>query len=83
MLCTYLGVTIDYQRLVRLLEIRPNVGVSFSKIQNLEQLGLRVIVQKAGTLSQLYHLVAAGWPVIVSVQTQELPYWNGIDHYTQ
>ena len=78
MVCTYLGVIVDYQRLVRLLEIRSDVGVSFSKIHNLEQLRLRVIDQKGGTLLQLYNLLVAGWPVIVSVQTRELPYWNGV-----
>jgi uncharacterized protein YvpB len=39
---------------------------------------LKVVYQKGGTLPQLYNLLAAGWPVIVSVQTQELPYWNGV-----
>lgn len=78
MICTYLGVTVDYQRLMRILEIQQEVGVSFSKIHNLEQLRLRVVYQKGGTLRQLYNLLIAGWPVIVSVQTQELPYWHGV-----
>ena len=67
MICTYLGVTVDYQRLMRILEIQQEVGVSFSKIHNLEQLRLRVVYQKGGTLRQLYNLLIAGWPVIVSV----------------
>lgn len=78
MICSYLKIAIDYQRLVRLLEIKQEVGVSFSKIHNLEKLRLTVVYQKGGTLQQLYNLLTAGWPVIVSVQTKELPYWNGV-----
>ena len=68
----------DYQRLVRLLETQDEVGVSFSKIHNLEKLRLTVVYQKGGTLSKLYNLLTAGWPSIVSVQTKELPYRNGV-----
>lgn len=78
MICSYLQIPVDYQRLVRLLEIRDEVGVSFSKIHNLEKLRLTVVYQKNGTLAQLYNLLAAGWPIIISVQTKELPYWNGV-----
>lgn len=78
MICSYLGVAVAYPRLVRLLEIQQDVGVSFSKIHNLEKLGLTVAYHKGGTLPQLYNLLTAGWPVIVSVQTKELPYWSGI-----
>lgn len=78
MICNYLNVTVDYARLVRLLEIQQDVGVSFSKIHKLEKLGLTTIYRQGGTLQQLYDLLAAGWPVIISIQTKELPYWHGI-----
>ena len=78
MICSYLRIAVDYQRLVRLLETQDEVGVSFSKIHNLEKLRLTVVYQKGGTLPQLYNLLTAGWPVIISVQTKELPYWNGV-----
>ena len=78
MICSYLEVAVDYQRLVRLLETQDEVGVSFSKIHNLEKLRLTVVYQKGGTLSKLYNLLTAGWPSIVSVQTKELPYRNGV-----
>lgn len=78
MICSYLHITVDYQRLVRLLEIQQDIGTSFSKIHNLEKLHLTVVYQKGGTLVQLYSLLTAGWPVIISLQTKELPYWQGI-----
>lgn len=40
MICSYLRIAVDYQRLVRLLEIQQDVGASFSKIHNLEKLRL-------------------------------------------
>lgn len=60
MICFYLQIAVDYQRLVRLLEIQDEVGVSFSKIHNLEKLRLTVVYQKDGTLAQLYNLLSAG-----------------------
>lgn len=43
MICNYLNVTVDYARLVRLLEIQQDVGVAFSKIHKLEKLDLTTI----------------------------------------
>lgn len=34
-----------------------------------------------GALEELYTFLTAGWPCIASVQTQELPYWNGVNVY--
>ena len=43
MICNYLNITVDYARLVRLLEIQQDVGISFAKIHKLEKVGLTTV----------------------------------------
>jgi len=77
MICTYLEMSVRYERLVKLLEIQPGVGTAFSKIETLSSLSLNVVHQTGGQLSQLYELLSLGWPIITSVQTGDLPHWLG------
>lgn len=75
MLFGYFGLPFDYQRFVRLLRIRSQIGTPFSQVRELSKLGIPVIYQQ-GTLTELYTHLTAGLPCIVSVQTGELPYWQ-------
>jgi ABC-type bacteriocin/lantibiotic exporter with double-glycine peptidase domain len=78
MICTYLNISHNYNHLFRALAIEQGIGTPFSRIRNLAKLGITVDYQEYGTLPELYNLLRAGWPSIVSVQTAELPYWNQI-----
>ncbi len=76
MTLTYLDVSFSYRRLLRLLEIQE-FGTSFFNLQHLEALGIRVLLNRRGLLTDLYEHLCNGHPCIVSVMTQELPYWKG------
>ena len=76
MACTYSGIKVDYKRLVRMLKIERGLGTPFYQIHNLANLKIKVIYQERGRLEELYQLRYNGWPAIVGVQTNELPYWN-------
>jgi ABC-type bacteriocin/lantibiotic exporter with double-glycine peptidase domain len=77
----YVKWPVRYERLVKLLEIEPGLGTQFSNIHKLERLKVGVNYRMYGTLEELYTFLTAGWPCIASVQTQELPYWNGVNVY--
>jgi ABC-type bacteriocin/lantibiotic exporter with double-glycine peptidase domain len=81
MCLAYLKRPVRYERLVHVLDIKPGVGTSFSNLRRLERLQLGVTSRKQGTLEELYTLLCGGWPSIASVQTQELPYWQGVNVY--
>lgn len=68
---------VSYDRLNRILEIQPDLGAPFSNIRHLTQLNFAVLYQQ-GTLSNLQHAIANGWPPIVPVNTGDLPYWGQI-----
>lgn len=76
MVCTYLQIAINYNQLLRVLDIETGVGTPFSKIRNLEKRGISVIYEEYGTIEELYNLLSAGWPTIVSVETSELFHWR-------
>jgi ABC-type bacteriocin/lantibiotic exporter with double-glycine peptidase domain len=67
MVCRYLGVAVQYERLVKLLDIKPGVGAPFSNIEKLTTLQLNIIHQTGGNWAQSYDLLALGWPIITSV----------------
>ncbi len=75
MVLTYLGLSIDYNRLLKLLRVRPGIGTPSSNIRRLEQLGLTVIYQQ-GTLPELHSHLMNNRPCIAFVKTIELPYWG-------
>lgn len=75
MALSYLGRSIRYNHLVRLLRIKRPYGTSFSNIRELEKQQINVLY-KEGTLPELYKHLCNGTPCIVSVQTGELPYWD-------
>ncbi len=78
MVLRYFGVmSVTYDRLNRILEIQPDLGAPFSNIRHLSQLKFAVLYQQ-GTLPDLQHALANGWPPIVPVNTRELPYWGQI-----
>lgn len=74
MVCRYWGRTIPYPELIALLGTTLDVGTPFSNLRRLTRIGFRVQIE-AGTLAGLYRLLQNGQPVVVSVQTSELPYW--------
>lgn len=76
MLLAYVGFRIEYQRLLRLLEI-SEIGAPHSRIQRLLAIHKDVtLIYKQGTLDELLHFLEDGHPVIIFVDTAELPYWS-------
>ena len=51
------------------------MGTPFSTLRRLTRRRFRVQID-AGSLAGLYRLLQNGQPVVVSVQTGELPYWE-------
>lgn len=81
MCLAFLQRSVAYEQLVSLLGIQLGVGAPFPHIQKLAQLGLSINYRGYGSLEELYTLLLAGWPSIASVQTQDLPYWHGVNVY--
>ena len=79
MVCTYVGIPVSYQRLLKVLRIQRGLGTPFYQIRNLTALNINVTYREQGTLQELHELLCHGWPCIVGVRTQELPYWDGVD----
>lgn len=74
MALNYLGVQVQYNRLLRLLRVR-DAGASFFNLRALEPLGVSVLLAE-GDMDQLDTHLADGYPVIASVDTVDLPHWN-------
>jgi len=75
----YLGVSIDYGRLLRLLGVKP-YGTPGSRLNNLASLGVHVHYAR-GTLNELFDYLTSGHACIVLVRTDQLPYWTyATDH---
>ena len=70
----FLGVSVTYDHLVKLLKIE-SFGAVFSKVRELEQVGVQVIY-KRGTLEELHDHLSNNRPCIALVWTGELPYWQ-------
>ena len=83
MVLEYLGISYDYNRLIRLLGTAED-GTPFTNLERLAAtLGLSVTCAKnREELSIFEHNISIGLPVIVAVQTWPLPYWQQIhtDH---
>ena len=77
MVLDYLDNPIAYKRLLPLLRIKRGLGTPFYNIRELEKQGVSVLYKK-GTLPELHNHLINGSPCIVAVQTEQLPYWNGV-----
>ncbi len=79
MILNYMGLRIDYDRLLKLLRTQWFGTASFH-VRELEKLGLTV-VYKEGTLDELHEHLSNDRPCIAFVNTGELPYWDeATDH---
>lgn len=76
MLLTYYDAPYDYQQLIKTLRIQIDLGAPFPNILYLEQLGVLVGYRTDGTLATLHRLLTYGWPVLIAVDTGELPHWQ-------
>jgi len=79
MVLDHLSVSADYDRLLRLLGVKP-YGTPGSHLNNLADLGVHVRYAR-GTQDELSDYLARGQPCIVLVRTDQLPYWTyATDH---
>jgi ABC-type bacteriocin/lantibiotic exporter with double-glycine peptidase domain len=79
MVLAYLGETIDYGRLLTLLNI-SSYGAPRRNITRLARLGVEVVYREAN-VGILLDILRRGDPVIVFVDTGELSYWTeGTNH---
>lgn len=75
----HIGRPTSYRRLIRLLRINE-FGTPFSNIKRLEK--LNVIVERSrGTIDILRAVLHDGYPPIVSVVTDDLPYWSSTTYH--
>lgn len=75
MVLNYLKLPVDYQRLLRLLNIKAH-GASLHNLYNLKALGLFVLIEE-GDISKLQAHLEIGLPPIVAVSTSKLSsYWK-------
>lgn len=80
MVLTYLGFSVAYEHLLKLLEITSRIGTPAYNIRKLEKLHVSVIYQQ-GSLADLHRHLLHEQPCIAFVKTQELPYWReAVDH---
>jgi hypothetical protein len=77
MVLNYLGISIAYTRLRRLLRAGEEF-TPFSHLQYLEQLGLSITLGKQGDLSIFEPTLALGLPVVVGVQTLGWHHWGNV-----
>ena len=79
MVLEHLGISVDYDRLLRLLDVKP-YGTPGSRLKNLDDLGVNARYA-LGTLQELLEHLADGKPCIMLVRTEQLPYWSyATDH---
>ncbi len=79
MVLDYHGHPVNYARLLALLHIAP-IGAPRRNILHLRALDMDVIYREA-TLSLLADYLQHQIPVIVFVDTAELPYWDQISNH--
>lgn len=78
MALSYVGIQVRYNQLLRLLQVDTNeAGASFYHLKWLESLGAKVSIGD-GHMALLETYLSHRQPVIVSVDTRELPYWNNL-----
>jgi ABC-type bacteriocin/lantibiotic exporter with double-glycine peptidase domain len=74
MLLRYIGLSVNYDQLLKLLRVKTNVGAPASNIRYLEALGVTV-VYKQGNWAELQDQLMNNHPCMTPVQTGELSYW--------
>ncbi len=75
MVLDYIGQPVNYDRLLHLLRIEPEVGTAARNILRLSELGVEVLYTQ-GTLDDIRNHLTENRPCIAFVNTGELPYWN-------
>lgn len=75
MVLDYLGQSIRYVRLLRLLGVTPDLGAPASNVRRLSSLNVSV-EYGAGTIDDLAEHIARGVPCIAFVHTMHLSYWT-------
>ena len=80
MVLNYWHVSVQYQRLFKLLNIQKGLGTPFPNIREVVRMGVTVVYQR-GTLTDLHAFLLKSSPIIVPVRTIELPHWGvNTDH---
>lgn len=74
MVLDYLQIPIHYERLYKLLRAQ-SFGTPFRNVRFLKSLGLSIAIQD-GDFAALQKYLEIGLPVLASVDTADLPYWN-------
>lgn len=74
MILDYLERPINYERLMGLLKVEPDIGGRASNVRRLSTLGISVHYG-TGTLNDLAHHITQGIPCIAFVNTAYLSYW--------
>jgi len=74
MLLGHIGLSTNYDQLLKLLRVTTNVGAPASNIRRLEALGVTVIY-KQGNWAELQDHLMNNRPCMTPVQTEELSYW--------
>lgn len=78
MVLEYIGVQVCYNRLLRLLQVDASeAGASFYQLAQLQSLGVKVNIGD-GHMGVVEAHLARQQPLIASVDTRELRYWNGL-----
>ncbi len=77
MVLAYLGEIHSQSALARKMGTRPNIGTPHRYITRLRSDEIDVLYAAEGTKEVLRDNVARDLPVIVFVQTAELPHWHG------
>src|SRR5262245_11098177 len=74
MMLNYLGHSVNYDKLLKLLRVRTDIGAPASIIRQLETLAVTVIY-KQGNWEELQAHLENNRPCMTLVKTSELPYW--------
>src|SRR5687767_9523123 len=77
MVLNYLGISIEYARLRKLLRAGPEF-TPFRHLHYLERLGLSITLGKQGDLSIFETYIALGLPVAVGVKTLTWKHWGKV-----
>ena len=74
MMLLHLGLPVSYNRLLKRLRVKTDLGAPISNVRYLEKLGVTVIYRQ-GTWTDLLNHLTNGQPCLIPVDTDELPYW--------
>lgn len=75
MLLTYLGLSVTYGQLCKILQVRSGIGAPAFHIRALTSFGVTVTYE-AGTLDVLHQHLINNQPSIAFVEAGQLPYWD-------